>query len=121
MEAARELMRRGNHFAARQEWGSAMTMFQDAANALPGTASRELRSYTLAHLADATVHKLVGMYRMNQVLSGAAIPALQKVEQEVYEEALALNPSSPWAWAHRGELHRLIANCVLDEHGNFTI
>jgi tetratricopeptide (TPR) repeat protein len=116
---ARALMRRGNHFAAQQEWGSAMTAFQEAQKELKScTPSDKLRSYALAHLADATIQKLVGVYGLNQILNSAAIPALKKVEK-LYEKAWRLNPKNAWALAHRAEVYRLIANCILDENGDF--
>lgn len=74
-----------------------------------------LMAYAWAHLAQATAAKMEGLYRQSQILDGAVIPALLQVDQ-LYAQALLLSPEHAWTLAHRGELHRILANCLLNEN-----
>jgi tetratricopeptide (TPR) repeat protein len=73
-----------------------------------------LMAYAWAHLANTMSAKLDELYQLHQILDGRAIPAMEQVDQ-MYEQALFLKPDQPWALAHRGELQRHLANCLLDE------
>lgn len=87
----------------------------------PGTVSAvsdsevvALMAYAWSHLANTMSAKLDELYRQHQILDGRAIPAMRKVDQ-LYEQSLFLKPDQPWTLAHRGELQRHLANCLLDE------